>query len=331
MKLHLPLRMIGLGCIAIGLGCVAIGLSACRQESDTNGEDAHSDQPVHIHGQLTSRAGSSEGSFGDPVLIEVLKGERTNEYSDTWKATAESNSLIFNPQRYYPLSNQAIFLRGLSPAPTTVVAAGKKYQFDLSKGDADIILSNEVSGSYYAPFSDSDASTYMKFEHLLAQMQFQLFNNGAFPLFRKIAKITLKGASDTAELDVTTGALQYSGGTDIVMFDYEDFPKLKEQGGYIAPLTEYGTVGNPKTFQPGVELKVVFTYDNGESSQEFAIDFSKLETGNPGHGKLSKAGYSYTVRFLLTGIITEPTLTMEPWQGVTHGSLDTPTGDEVWW
>ena len=331
MKLHLPLRMIGLGCIAIGLGCVAIGLSACRQESNTNAEDGHSDQPVRIHGQLTSRAGSSEGSFGDPVLIQVLKGERSNEYTDTWKATAESNSLTFKPQRFYPLYNEPIYLRGLSPAPTAVIDAGKKYMFDLAKGNADIILSNEVTGSYRSPFSDADLNTYMKFEHLLAQIQFQLFNNGAFPLFRKITKITLKGAYDRVNLDVTTGALEYSGGTDITVFDYEDFPALKEQGGYIAPLTEYGTVGIPKTFQPGVELTVVFTYDNGDTSQEFAIDFSKLNTENPGHGKLAKAGYSYKVRFLLTGTITEPTLTMESWQGVTHGSLNTPTGDDVWW
>lgn len=324
MNLYLPLRM-------IGLGCVTICLSACQQESNTNGEDTHSDHPVRIHGQLTSRASASDGSFGLSVPIQVLKGERTNEYTDIWEATAESNSLTLKPQRFYPLYNESLFLRGLSPAPTTVIDAGKKYAFDLSKGDPDIILSNEVTGSYYAPFSDTDQSTYMKFEHLLAQIQFQLFNNGAFPLFRKITKITLKGAHDTVNLDVITGALEYSGGTDVVVFDYEDFPELKEQGGYIAPLTEYGTVGTPKTFQPGVGLTVVFTYDNGDSSAEFAIDFSKLEAGNPGHGNLAKAGYSYKVRFLLTGTITEPNLTIEAWKEVTHGSLNTPTGDDVWW
>lgn len=331
MNLYLPLRMIGLGCVAIGLGCAAIGLSACRQESDANGENAHSDQPVRIHGQLTSRAGGSEGSFGIPIPIKVLKGEQSGEYTDIWEAIAENNSLLFTPQRFYPLYNEPIYLCGLSPAPTTVIDAGKKYQFDLSKGNADIILSNEVTGSYNKPFSNADPSTYMKFEHLLAQIQFQLFNNGAFPLFRKITKITLKGAHDTVNLNVITGALEYSGGTNITVFDYEDFPALKEQGGYIAPLTEYGTVGTPKTFQPGVAPTVIFTYDSGESSKEFAIDFSKLDAANPGHGNLPKAGYSYKVRFLLTGTIIEPQLTIVAWQKVTHESLDTPTGDDVWW
>lgn len=284
------------------IGVIAVlAFTSCQGVTDE--KEQLSEKNVFLRSGLASVI-----STRTPILsfnnteVQILRGSDngTLSFSESWPAKiSNTNAVIFNSARIYPLTREQIVLRGFHPAPQEEVTGDRStYTYSLLDGEADILCSNPVSGSYDIPIVET-----MKFEHLASQIQIYITNDESFPIYRKIKKIELEGLQVDASLNLLTGILSFTGDTKpVVIYENDE--------GIAPPVHSYLQIGKSAIVQPGAtDVKAKLTFDRGETSTQ-PLHFDRVAENGPTPLK----GVSYRVNFILTSFRIIPQITIQEWK-----------------
>lgn len=280
---------------------VLLAFTSCQSATDE--KEQSSEKPISIRSGLTSVINTRTPITAfDNTKIHVLRGSDngTLSFSESWPATvANTNTVTFNPVRIYPLTREEIVLRGFCPAPLEKVTGDQStYTYSLADGEADILCSNLVRGSYDSPITEA-----MKFDHLTSQIRIFINNDESFPIYRKITKIQLEGLQVNAALDLVSGTLTFTGDMQPVVI-YED------SKGFAPPIHTNTQVGKTAMIQPGAtDIKVKLTFDDGGETTQ-PLHFERVD----GNGPTPLKGVSYRVYFILTSFRIVPKITIQEWK-----------------
>lgn len=260
-----------------------------------------------------------------PVSIAYVYAPATVfDRSITVSVTDDSGEHI-NTGMEYPIGGTAVSFIGYHPVATPSDMGDVNY--DISKGDTDVMMSNKVSGTLSVPISSSDK---LVFEHLLTRVTFLMICKQGESYPEPVNGISVNANSlYTTDKLMTYVTLDLNSGTEIFKIPGTVFHGDAE--GVQIPVDMGAGDAKPLVFdvmlQPGIPLdfRVVtltdvkqITIDNDPA--DLWKDLTETYGGD--------AGKQYTVKleFSGEGLIGAKGITVAPWDG---GSTVHSGG--TWW
>lgn len=223
----------------------------------------------------------------------------------------------------YPLDGSEFYVRGYYPAAAPDATGIVRY--DISKGDVDVMSSDEVHGNQGAPIIASDANKLL-FKHKLARLTVKMMCAPGATYPEWISALFVTGNAGQpylptqAELDLSDGSVSFRApGT--IMAGYKS-------GGFAVPA--YGTTAAviDAMVKPGSALgiQLLSTGDNVTDISLAGSTLAFLETNVGG-----EAGKQYIINlsFSSTTILIDR-IEIVDW-GVGGTMPNPPTGGDQWW
>jgi hypothetical protein len=158
-------------------------------------------------GDVTTRA-AIEAWSNTPVSLAYRTASTYNDYHVNVVVPANSSPQTIDTGLAYATDDTPLYIRGYHPVANM---SGGLVNFDLSKGDVDLMYSNEVSGKQSAPITAP-----LLFKHRLTRLAFvlQCDVNKSYPKVVVGIRIsdanTLKPILSKATLDLNSGTYTFS-------------------------------------------------------------------------------------------------------------------------
>lgn len=278
--------------------------------------------PVESLGTEGKTRAAVEQWNGTAVSL-AYRGAAENEYTKTLGVVIETAAdQVVDMGLEYPVDNSLFYVRGYHPVAVPQVSG--VVSFDISKGDVDVMWSQEVSGSQTDPIIADDNKT-LRFKHLLTRITFrmQCAQNQSYPA--RISAVCIEGHGNSvlrthASLNLMTNTPLFQvPGMVLAGFSSD---------GHPVPADYETALEIDAMIQPGVPFDVYLLTSLDES---VSIDF------NNGNGNLGffataggEAGKRYVVNLTFNGskiLADGPTI-------VEWDAVDLPeqvTGGNQWW
>ena len=284
---------------------------------------------------------SSEREIGKPSIVLGVDGlgQGTRAVVDGWDNTPVSVAYAFGAEDYTKAFNATVvgtadkhvntgmaYPAGDVPAhfvgyhPVEVPDAMGQVIYDISNGDVDLMLSNEISGTHSVPITDK-----LNFEHKLTRITFEMNCKAGSPAYPEPIlgvfadnAVPTKSLMTRAKIDLNTRAVSFLISTNRVFAGGLDGKPVPPAGS--PPLVIDAMV------QPDVPLKFTVLTLSGE--QDITIS-------NPTHAAWlqlinngGEAGKRYVIKLSFSGIgiLDFDGISVVDWE--TGASLG-ETG--IWW
>lgn len=287
-------------------------LAGCSAGEET-GNALPDDAPVPIllgSGLSMETSTKAPVNTNDPFTAGIAgwetKGAPDYTTAPTWgggdvtiDATASTalSPVTWNPQQYYHADEEmATYMIAWHPAGTWN-AANNTVIFPNTDGSVDVLRASPISGTK----ADKDDPQNLAFEHLTAQLNFQVVAGTGLASGTTVQEITVRGVQVPTELKVADGTLiagaaanyaALTGGTDV-----------------IGPTAS--AVGNPLMIVPtGGNTLTVSVKTSGSAAPL---------TGTVTLTKNMQAGKAYTITLTFTQAAIDVTSTVAEWTTVSGG------------
>lgn len=283
-----------------------------------------------------SKDGSGDNASSDPrVLLGVnsLKPAGTRAVIDVWDQTEvgiayrtssplyteylnitidqEADQIIDTGMEY---PDDASTLHAVGYYPALAPQATGLVTYDISKGDIDLMCSNEVSGDKNNTILDSGDK--MQFKHLLTRLTFTLQCSPGQSYPERIAGILIGGVKTYASLNLATGTPYFT----IPGTVYTGHPD-----GYYIPASYENKLVLDAMIQPGagISVDIITVNDNIKP-----VTFTTLNTLQTSGGA---AGKQYVVNLVFNGTaILADKVSIVDWTAGAN-MPNQPNGSNPWW
>lgn len=276
-------------------------------------------QPLGTGGETRAAVDLWNGTTVSLAYRDVSENEYTKALDVVIETEADQ---VIDMGMEYPVDNSLFYVRGYHPAEKP--QASGIVSFDISKGDVDMMWSQEVSGSQNDPIIDNAGKT-LQFEHLLTRITFrmQCAPDQSYPA--RISAVCLEGHGShslrtRASLNLMTNTPLYqvpgmilagfSSSGHPVPADYEPWLEIDAMIQPNIPFDVYLLTSLDQT------VRIDFTEGAGN------LDFFPVTGGAPG------VRYVVNLKFSGSKILADgPTIV--PWDAVNLPNQI--TGGNQWW
>lgn len=287
-------------------------LAGCSAGEET-GNALPDDAPVPIllgSGLSMDTSTKAPVNTNDPFTAGIAgwetKGTPDYNAAPTWggdavtiRATASTvpAAVTWNPQQYYHADEDVeSYMIAWHPAGTWN-AAGNTVTFPNTDGSADVLWASPVHGSK----ADKGTPLNLAFEHLTAQLNFQVMAGTGLAAGTTVQEITVQGVQVPTGLEVADGTLIAGAAAD--------YAALTGGSAVIGPTA--ASVGNP--------LMIVPTGGNTLTVSVTTSGSAAPLTGTVTLTENMQAGKAYTITLTFTQAAIDVTSTVAEWTTVPGG------------
>lgn len=321
-----------------------MALTACS--GPNNALNDETEVPIVLHAaplvsaEVTSRTGEGEGTGSitswdntdvDILMYTTSSSSATSE-SLRWKATIGQDATVsLNPPRlYYP--GLTYYFRGYFPAKEPDTSTNI-VSYDITSGQTDIMMSDQVSGSRDNPtLKSTSGHTYMTYQHLLTQLNFRVKNDGTFPATYKVKKIEIKNLRVKAKLDLNdsktyANALSFSDAATSTVTAYSNAAGLAwtmASGGYVLSDVISTVMIEPKSTAMAISITVT------DGTSDIVLSISASSSGLKDITGQAKPDTAYYVDLTFNSTTVTPIITLADWTNVDKGTWQNDTTHSNW-
>lgn len=303
---------------------LALLVAGCSKDSQADGGAVTTDARVLLSVNSLQKHGGTRAAVDKWEDTEVGLAYRTTSplYTEHLTVTIETEAdQVVDMGMEYPTDGTPVYVRGFHPSQAP--QASGLVTYDVSKGDIDLMCSNEVSGTQTSTIISG--GNKLQFKHLMTRLTFDLRCADGQTYPERIAGVLISGAVSTqklrtyASLDLATGSVHYTI-PGVVYVGHPD--------GYYIPAS-YETdieLVLDAIVQPGVPLSVTLIT---MSDEEKTVAFNALSTLTTTGGEAGKQ-YKIKLTFNGTSILGDVTSVTEWTDG--DPMPDQPNGGSgAWW
>lgn len=216
-------------------------------------------------------------------------------YNDYVGVVVNTNTdQVINTGMEYPSDGSQFHIRGYHPVQAPLSSGDVVY--DISKGDQDIMCSNEVSGNTTTPIS-LGGTNKLKFVHKMTLIHFTLKCAPTQTFPERISGILIGGVKMWGSLNLATGNLSFQIPGNIY---------VGELGGFAVPTDGEDALQFDAIVQPEVPLTIEVITASGAVTPITAIASLNTTGGT--------AGMKYTINLVFKGTtIVNGGIAVEPW------------------